>query len=94
MKKSNVVEAAVAEWTLLILFVPEMKNSLQFFDEYHRMSDVTERDSFSVRGMNYCIGFFEKAKLPFSFEANSEHWQIIKKQNGFDKTELVAHDGL
>lgn len=89
--RAKVAERETAKWTSPIVFRSKLDACLCLFIENRRLRAVTERDSYSIPGMDKCIDLLGKEQVFSALEANSGYLQIKMDNKDADKTALDTH---
>lgn len=76
MEEAGVVDVAVVDWALPVVFVPKKIESFRFCADYCRLNAVTIRGSYPVSRMKECLDSLGRAKLFSTLDANSGWWEI------------------
>lgn len=76
MRKTIVAERLVAEWALLIVYVPKKNGNFRFCVYYRQLDAVTVQDIYPIQRMDGCIDLCREEKIVSKLDGNSGNWQI------------------
>lgn len=94
MYNADVIESSNSEWASSIILAPKPDGSLRFFVYFRRLNAVTNRDSYPLPRMDYCMHSLGNAKIFTTLDANWGYGQLPLRNKDKSKTSFGSYDGL
>lgn len=74
MRKVEVIDSTLAEWTILIFFVSKKDGTLCFCFNNRNLNAAMARDSNPVSRMDECIDLLGDAAIFTTLDCNGSYW--------------------
>ena len=93
MLEEGAIREAQSEWAAPVLIFERQDGSPGFCIDYHRLNELTVKDSYPLPRMEDCLDSLGDARNFSTLDCNSGYWQIPVTEEDLHKTAFTCHVG-
>ncbi len=93
MLKLGIIEPSRSPWSSPIVMVPKPDGTLRFCNDFRRVNEVSEFDSYPMPGVDELIDRLGRARFISMLDLTKGYWQVPLSEDAKPKTAFSAPSG-
>jgi hypothetical protein len=94
MLENDIIEPSISAWASALVYVRKKNGALRLCQDFRKLNEVTEHDSYPTRPIPSCIEALNGSKWFSCLDMSSGYWQVPMDPEHAHKTAFLTEDGL